>query len=330
MDESRKTFEEIARRAIDYYAIGKSHLTFLRHSDNVTYNVETHSGNTFLFRIHTPITEAMGNHGDDEQVVNSELLWLEALSRETDLILQKPVRNQHGDLVTKILDEETGIPYNCTLLHWVNGQDYYRDLETEDIASQIGEILAKLHNHAQQWRIPENFKRPKRDIAYFENVLKGLHPAVEDGRISSSDYREFERSITILSDIMRSMQATRQNIGIIHADPHKGNMLYHEGSIRMIDFSFCAFGPYMFDLAICFSDMKECLHRTCLQGYQSIRSLPDDSQQLIEGFFVGSIIGTFSYWVSNPQAQDVLARKVPEIAQDFARKFNQGDHFWFA
>lgn len=329
MDDHGTTFDEIARRAVDYYAIGKSHLTFLRHSDNVTYKVKDSSGNTYLLRVHSPITEAMGAHGDDEEAVNSELLWLEALSRDIDLILQKPIRNRHGDLVSKIVDEVTGNAYNCTLLQWVDGEHYHRDLETEDTAYQLGGILAKLHNHAQQWQIPANFKRPRRDIAYFENVLKGLHPAVEDGRIVSSDYHEFERSITILSYIMNSMQTTRQDIGIIHGDPHKGNMLFHEGCIRLIDFSFCAFGPYMFDLAICFSDMKETLHHSCLKGYQAIRVLPDDYQRLIEGFFIGCIIGTFSFWVPMAQSQDILVRKVPEIAQNFSRKFNQGDHFWF-
>ncbi len=329
MDNHRVIFNEIARRSLDNYNIGEIHLNFLQHSDNVTYKVESPAG-TFLLRIHSPITQAMGQHGDDAQIVNSELLWLEALSRDTDLILQNPIRNQEGNLVTKIPVEETGVTYNCTLLEWLDGERYHRDLESEATAFQIGEILAMLHNHANQWELPEDFKRPKRDIPYFDNVLKGLHPAVMDNRISSTDYAEFETSIGLLSNIINSIEDHQESWGIMHADAHKGNMLIHEGNIRLIDFSFCAFGHYMFDLGICLSDMKERLHHICLSGYQRLRALPDDYQLLIEGFFIGSVVGTFSFWVQNPQAQEVLVRKFPQIAQEFARKFNQGERFWFS
>jgi Ser/Thr protein kinase RdoA (MazF antagonist) len=137
-----------------------------------------------------------------------------------------------------------------------------------------------------------------------------------------------------LTETLRSLDENRQTHGIMrgimHADTHKGNMLHHDGEIRLIDFSFCAVGNYMFDLGICFSDMKESLHRAFLEGYQSLRALPDDHQRLIEGFFVGSMVGTFSHWVANPRAQEMLAVKVPQIARDYAAKFNRGEYFWFS
>jgi hypothetical protein len=66
-----------------------------------------------------------------------------------------------------------------------------------------------------------------------------------------------------------------------------------------------------------------------LEGYQGLRTLPDVHQRLIEGFFVGSMVGTFSYWLANPRAQGILATKVPQIARDYAARFNRGEHFWF-
>jgi Ser/Thr protein kinase RdoA (MazF antagonist) len=216
------------------------------------------------------------------------------------------------------------------LLSWVDGKPYTRELETEKTAYRIGTLLATLHNHASRWKIPKGFKRPRRDKKYFENMLSGIMPAVKDGRISLADYSELSRSISLLIDMISQLDEGQQFYGILHADTHKGNMLYHEGEIRLIDFSFCAFGNYMYDLGICLSDMKEELHRFCLQGYQSLRELPENYQQLIEGFFLGSIVGTFSFWVPNPNAQEILARKVPQITRDYAAKFNQGEHFWFS
>jgi Ser/Thr protein kinase RdoA (MazF antagonist) len=274
-------------------------------------------------------TSAMGAHGADPVAVRSELQWLEALNRDTDLVLQRPVRNRTGALVTRVSLEDDVAPVNCTLLRWVRGQPYHRDLESPQTARQIGQTLAKLHLHASQWQVPAGFSRPRRDVLYFERVLRGIQPALRDGRIGASDYAEFEKSIALLTSRMRSLPEDRQTHGILHADAHKGNMLCDDGQIRLIDFSFCAFGHYLFDLGICLSDMKEELHAAFLGGYQSLRALPDDYQAWIEGFFVGSIVGTFSFWVANPRAQEILAKKVPQIARDYAAKFNRDERFWF-
>jgi Ser/Thr protein kinase RdoA (MazF antagonist) len=330
MEHSRALFDDIARRALAEYDLQGCTLAFIRHSDNVTFKVDKPGTGTFLLRIHIPITLAMGAHGADPEAINSELLWLEALSRDTDLVLQKPVRNQAGELVTRIPGEEDGGFVNCTLLHWLAGQPYHRDLESVHTASQIGIILAKLHHHASQWEVPEGFKRPLRDRAYFERMLNGLRPALADGRISPTDYAEFETSIRILGEQMRRLRDDRQTCGIMHADAHKGNLLYQAGEIRLIDFSFCAWGNFMFDLGICLSDMKQELYPAFLKSYSDLRSLPEGYAELIEGFFVGGMVGTFSFWVPNPHAQELLAKKVPPIARDYAAKFNRGEHFWFS
>jgi Ser/Thr protein kinase RdoA (MazF antagonist) len=329
MEDKQVHFNDVARRALAEYDMTGYTLEFIRHSDNVTFKVESPGIGTYLLRIHVPITEAMGTHGADSTAINSELLWLEALNQNTDLVLQKPVRNRTGTLVTPISADDATQSVNCTLMHWLNGQPYHRDLESEKTAYQIGEILAKLHTHASQWKIPEGFKRPERGVGYFEGVLRGIQPALKEGRISASDYSEFETSIALLSETLRSLDDNRQNYGIMHADAHKGNMLLQDGEIRLIDFSFCAFGNFMFDLGVCFSDMKESLHRDFLEGYQSLRALPDGHQRLIEGFFIGSVVGTFSYWVTNPYAKEKLATKAAEIARNYAAKFNRGEYSWF-
>jgi len=326
-DGYRDKFDEIAERGLANYAVEKPRFSFLQHSDNITYKVSTTLSKTYLLRIHVPITSALGIHGADYGMVNSEMVWLEALARETKLVLPEPVHNRMGDLVTQITWEGDE-PINCTLLSWIQGVPYHRDLESEHTVYHIGKTLATLHDQASRWETPVGFARPKRDIRYFTHMLEGLTPAVKDGRINRSDFAELSQSINLLVDMMNTLCDDKEYNGIMHADPHKGNWLYHEGQIRLIDFSFCAFGNYMFDLGICLSDMKAEFRPLCLDGYRSVRELPDNFQKLIEGFYVGSMVGTFSYMVPNPGAQEILARKVPQIAQAYARKFNRGEDFW--
>jgi Ser/Thr protein kinase RdoA (MazF antagonist) len=329
MAQNPLSSEILTRQALAAYRLEDASLIFIRHSDTISYRVETPDGENFLLRLHIPITQSMGTHGADYAAVNSELLWLEALYQDTDLVLPQPIRNLFGALVTQIQSPEAEEKVNCTLLRWVVGDPYHRDLETADTAFQIGIIAAKLHNHASQWQIPEGFTRPDRAISYFEKVLRGILPAVVDGRIRSSDYEVLKTSVYLLIEQLRRTSQDRQRVGLIHADMHKGNMLLYQDQIRLIDFSFCAFGNFMFDLAICMADMKKELQPAFLAGYQSLRPLPADYQSLVEGLFVGSMVGTFSYWVPNPGVTTILVRKVPQIVNEYAVKYNQGEHFWF-
>ena len=171
MSVESRTFADIAKQTLAEYDIGEHTLTFIRHSDNATFKVKSADLHTYLLRIHVPVSKTMGTHGADYHAVYSELMWLEALNRDVDLILQTPVRNRAGGLVTQVSAPMTSVPINCTLLRWIDGHPYHRDLETSHTAHQIGEILATLHNHAGGWEIPEGFTRPNRDAGYFESVL---------------------------------------------------------------------------------------------------------------------------------------------------------------
>jgi Ser/Thr protein kinase RdoA (MazF antagonist) len=98
--------------------------------------------------------------------------------------------------------------------------------------------------------------------------------------------------------------------------------------VRLIDFSFCAIGDYLFDLVIALSDLQPALHPALLEGYQSIRSLPEGYQQLMQAFFIGMMAGAFNYLAARPETQPILNRKVPQVAGQ-ARRFLQGEWFWF-
>jgi Ser/Thr protein kinase RdoA (MazF antagonist) len=324
MDEKRAMFDRLARCAVQCYAIAPKEITFLRHGDSVAYKVSCADG-AYLLRLHVPVTAALGSHGADPTMVESELVWLEALAKTTPLLLAVPQRNVDGGLLTQV-PAGPGADANASLLRWVDGEPYHRDLETEDTAAQIGETLATLHHQAQAWTLPEGFRRPTRDAAHFERHLLALRPAVEDGRIRAVDYDQLAQSVAWLSDYLGVPRARSQ--GIQHADPHKGNLLLDRGRIRLIDFSFCGFGDFLLDLGVALSDMKPELHRACLDGYRKVLPLPDDYARTIQGLSLGTIVGTFSFWEANPRAQDLLRTKVPVISATYAVPFNRGDDFW--
>jgi Ser/Thr protein kinase RdoA (MazF antagonist) len=320
-------FTKIARQALEAYGLADAPYTYLLHSENVTFKVDHPAGGARLLRIHTPRSPLMGSHGAKVEMVNSEMVWLEALRRKTDLLVQQPVRNEDGQFVTRIRKGKRH--FNCTLLEWLEGEPYQRALESETTVAQLGTMIGTMHHFSSQWQAPASFARPKRDRAYFKKALEALRPTTEDGRASYQDFKRLETSIDLLVQMMRSLPKKDRADGILHGDLHKGNFLYHKGQMRLIDFSMSAIGNYMFDLGVCLSDMNPVLHQIFLEDYQKLMPLPPNYERLIEAFFLGSMVATFSFWVNLPEGQEPLVRKIPLIAQEYAARFNRDERFWF-
>ena len=321
-------FDEIARRALAAYGLETAGCEFLQHRENVAFKITAPDGSRYALRIHTPAAPQFGNHGADAEMVRSEALWLEALRRTTDIPVPRPQRNRNAGLVTVIEAGEAA--YNVTLLDWLPGEVLEADLLDEETVARMGTLVGKLHYHSSRWRRPQGFTRPQRDAAHFRDSLRALEPAVSDGRIARQDFVRFEEAVSLLIEYMqRTRRRLRQEYGLLHGDLHRGNFLLDGGRLSLIDFSLCAIGSYLFDLGICLSSIPHEVHPVFLVNYQRYFQLPPDAFRLIEGYFVASMVGTFTFWMDDPEAQELLVSRVPRIANEYAARFVRDERFWF-
>ena len=97
----------------------------------------------------------------------------------------------------------------------------------------------------------------------------------------------------------------------------------------MIDFSMSAFGHFAYDLGTCLSNVRMAYHPIFLEHYKRNFSLPGGYERLIEAYFLGSYVVTFSLWISDADSQETLVQRVPFIAREYAARFNREEHFWF-
>lgn len=317
---------KIAGKILEKYNLDVENIAFIQHSENITFRVIS-SGNSYLLRLHLPLTSGMGSHGANPEVIHSEMVWLNSLQRSR-LPVPRPVRNRAGEFVTRVTGADRK-PVNGTVLEWLEGELYARDLETEDTVAQIGMLAGKIHRHSSRWRLPPAFERPTHNANYYARIVDSLKPAVDDGRIDYTDFKTLHTSIQELSRILQPIRKTRKSFGLIHGDLHRGNFLYHDGEISLIDFSLCSFGHFMYDLGTCLSNIQPSLHPIFLSSYNRFSPLPKNFERLIEGFFIASYAVTFSFWLDNPEAQEALAQRVPYIAREYASKFNRDERFWF-
>ncbi len=140
-----------------------------------------------------------------------------------------------------------------------------------------------MHAHARQWTLPVGFSRPERDADYFQGRFRALWPAVRDGRITHPDYQTLETALGILHEETRRLPRAPETWGLLHGDLHRGNFLLHEGEIRLIDFSMCAFGHFAYDLATCLSNVRQAFHPLFLENYTQFMPLPPEFERLLEG-----------------------------------------------
>jgi len=314
-------WQQAVEQALENYTIQPQKVTFLQHSENVTFRVEA-AHVKYLLRLHAPVAPAFGNHGGNLRAVNSEMLWLEALKKNR-LPVPPPVKNRQKEYVTQVGE------LNATLLKWQAGTLLTLETETEEIAAQMGTLVGRLHQQASRWPLPKNFTRPRRDSAYFENALLALWPAVEDGRIAARDYQELQNALGWLTSQVRNLSQTRATAGLMHGDLHRGNFLVYRRQVRLIDFSMSGFGHFAYDLATCLSNVRVAHHPVFLERYTQSFPLVRGYEPLVEAYFIASSIVTFALWINDAASQETLVRRVPYIAQEYAARFNRDERFWF-
>jgi Ser/Thr protein kinase RdoA (MazF antagonist) len=96
----------------------------------------------------------------------------------------------------------------------------------------------------------------------------------------------------VLSEVRRAQGELGEGpgvFGLIHADLHQENYLFHCGQVRAIDFDDCGWGHFAYDLAVTLSELRwrpeyPALRAGLLRGYRAVRPLPPEHERYLETF----------------------------------------------
>lgn len=203
--------------------------------------------------------------------------------------------------------------------------------EREMQATKLGELMARLHRHGAQWKLPQGFVRPRYDWGHFHASLMLLQPAVHDGLIAVEDFATLEAGIQRLQRVMSALGETPDSWGLIHSVLHETNYLFYGDEARPIGFAFCGFGHFIFDIAFTFRHLNHDarLKRAFISGYQSVRKLPDDWQSIAEAFWVGGIARDTAYHSPDPRERQGIVTGVPRFVKAEGKRFLRGEPFLF-
>lgn len=315
-EQQAERLTELARRALPHWSLPEdSKVELIKHRENAVFSV-TDEASRYALRVHRA-----GYHTDAQLL--SELQWIAALDSEalrTPQILPTADGGSFARVSAPSVPEERQVD----LLEWFDGEPLgsVEGGVVEDPATtfrQVGELMARLHNHSEHWQRPDGFDRH----AWDEEGILG------DGALWGR-YWELAALTRPQVDLLhRAADGARSDLtklgrgadryGLIHADFLPENLLRGADGICVIDFDDGGFGWHLFDVAtaLFFQAGEENFDEIAgalVAGYRSQRELPDDHLELLPLFL---LLRGFTYlgWAHTRSETETAKELTPMVIE---------------
>ncbi|OBR67661.1 hypothetical protein A7K91_22560 [Paenibacillus oryzae] len=318
----------IAQHALAQYDINVVSVSSVAQSGAAIFKIEDNCGMLYSLRVHKSkisTLEKMWTHPD---VLASEMDWLNALNRDTNLNLPVPKRNQHGSYVTQVDDT------NCTMISWVEGEIKQYFTSEQELKS-TAEMMAALHHHASRWQPPSSFVRPIVNRERIQNALDLLKQQVREGLLDAHDVQILDAAGEKAMALLDTLPKNQLTWGVLHGDIVPPNIVFLEGVACPIDFGACVFGPFLTDLAITFTFIHPNARQQYIDWYGKHFPLPNDYVSQIEALFISLVLIGMRNALGMPESSNWLPTHVKKCAsREFGRYTNTegflftGTPFW--
>lgn len=297
----------------------------------MTYKViDGKTDEAYVLRIHLPkegFSLATTQHSYDN--LCSEIQFIDAINEQTDIVVQKPVKNKNGLFVSKILDEDKRI--YATVLTWIKGITLSKeDANYSKQAYLTGVLTAKLHNFSSNWVEGRELKRNRYDKEKLKSVIKQIEKGVSLNLIKDDEFKIIEKGGEKIISFMEELDTRLfDSKGVVHADLHKSNLIVHDEIITPIDFCLCGYGYFYMDLGGILADFSPLsIRKEVLRGYGSIRDIPELDIKYIEGFFIMSIFLFMATQLYNPETKEWYLRRTKAICDDYIKPLLSDERFY--
>jgi Ser/Thr protein kinase RdoA (MazF antagonist) len=318
----RAQLSRLRRLALDAcrrYGLGVCRMEAVSHSFNTTFRVHGSlppdvGVRCYALRIHRPGYQ-------DPVAIRSEVEWLQAIRRQSDLAVPEPIPAADGSLV--VFAGGPGIPTErpCVLFRWVEGRFAHRPLGPERL-EEVGRFTARLHRLSVEFRPPPGFLRKRWD-------LHGLRGAAVGGSMDHALAALAEPHRQLLwaaeASVARGLEALEGQPGgwgLIHSDLYRGNLLFENGEVRAIDFDGCGWGPYLYDAAVALTESRArpgygLRRQAFLAGYRGLRPLPEEIVAWLDHLIAGRLLVHAVWFASHLEEPDCRAQAASFLPRHF-------------
>lgn len=271
---------------------------------------------SYALRVHRP-----GLRSNEE--LRSELVWMAELGRH-GISVPQPLASENGDF----LREQNG--QQASMLAWMSGTPLGRTgqplnhPDRKGIFFRLGRQMARMHAVSDNWTPPDWFKR----IRWDRNALVGPDPLW--GRFW--EHPDLDASERTLLQRFRSEADARLkakdhvlDMGLIHADLVRENIMVDGPDLHLIDFDDAGHGYRLFDVATALVKNRQepdygDLEGAFLAGYDQKRSLNTSELDLFLGLRAVSYVGWIITRLDEDGGRDRSKRMISD-ATDLAESF---------
>lgn len=275
----------LAHQAIALYDLSpRSTATMINLSENATYRIDDpESGGKTILRIHR-----VGYHS--EQAIRSELQWMAALRRDAGMETPEAMAARDGTVIQTLISPELAAPRHAVMSKYMTGREPPED-ELLAPFERLGEVSARMHQHAKGWPLPPGFTRHTWD---YETSL-GNRPIWRRWQDGMGMTAPREKLLGRMCDVIRrrleKYGKPRERFGLTHADIRLANLLIEGTRTKVIDFDDCGFSWYLYDLGTALSFIEHrpdvpALVDAWLRGYHKVVTLAPAERKEIPTFIM--------------------------------------------
>lgn len=287
-----KRWLSAAHQALEAFGVEASHLELVGVSENITFRaVEADSRQSYVLRLHRP-----GYHTAAE--LDSERVWLAAL-RDSGICVPTPVCAPDGRY---FVPTETGPSEirNAGLNLWADGEIVGVLLtqpggtnealsEISESFSQLGGLMAAMHNQATAWTPPSSFSRHRLDLDGLLGDAPFWGPFWEHPRLTAGERDLLVNARDACRTTLHRYGEPQRTFSMIHADLHLANLLVSDGQLAVIDFDDAGFGWHQYDIAVAMFHSRaapdfDTAATEFLNGYRDVRAISDSDLALVPLF----------------------------------------------
>jgi Ser/Thr protein kinase RdoA (MazF antagonist) len=288
----------LAEQVLKEYDLPVKRVSFMARMTNFIFRVDTTGGGKYVLRIYSD---------DDSTVVENrtEVFWLNALHRDSNLRIVTPVRRRDGEYISIV--SPPGVPpeRRCVLFNWIPGHRLEEQV-TPALYFQFGEMMARLHNHSAQLTLPIGIHPKRWDKVFY---YPGEHSIYREPKYQLLFRPErvaiMDEAVDRCNRLLAELYQTSGAPMLIHGDLHFGNIHVARGKLYFLDFEDICLGYPVQDVAIGLYYGRSlpdypALVRSFHEGYSHVRPWPVESPQQLAGLmaarnanFINYIAGLF-------------------------------------
>ena len=317
----KRQWLEIAELALRRWSLSPAELSLLGSNGKAVLKVQAAAG-VYVLRLYPP-------GGVIEAALRSELNWLSTIHRHTDLLAPRPIASFEDGCERSYVDiycDQLPAPHEAraVLFQFIDGASKKaRDLTLEDI-QRIGEYLGKLHREGQ-CGLPAGFGGRRLDWNGLFGDDSPYASPKERGQLSASQRAVYAEVANRLREPLSALASEPNSMGLIHADLLAKNVVFVEDAIAALDFEYCAWGFFLYDLAPLLWQLKgdraadySELEDALWQGYASIRPPAAGDRDLLESMTAARQLLSCRWLLANLTNPTVSAAAPALIEERFA------------